>query len=181
MTGSNKNLSCGRNSKIRILLILLGFILSSLAYAGVQFDGKHYEWPRLALPRDAKYSTTITRTIKTPHLKIAIPYIDGAVKVLFIVPRFSVRPSIELCQRFDIKERHALVYRTKKLTGLEPKHIFYMPGVEADTVRKSINDGLAWNPEVIIVYGRNSRALYQKTNSKILQPLWKRRVLSSSR
>ena len=112
------------------VLAIVGFAgLASVhaANPGMSFDGKHFEWPRLATPRDAYYSNNITRQIETPHLKAAVPYARGRIKVLFIVPRSSVRPIVELCQRFDVKERYALIYSGGRLGHPPPRFHLLRP------------------------------------------------------
>ena len=98
---------------------LLMVLVACCALAqGVDFDGKTYPRRGWDDPLEAEYITTVTRQVQTPHLPTAVPYSQGATRVLFICPRFSARPTVELCQRFDIEERHALVPRSRSLAEI---------------------------------------------------------------
>ena len=136
-----------------LLSVTFGFlsIVNILPVHGAtQFDGKHFPWPRLATPGDVMHFNRPTREVETPHLKAAVPYTDGRTRVLFITARPHVRPLIEVCQRFDIDERYALIFDNRKLdnTG-DQSRVIYAPGAEKEPVLKALAAGLAWKPDVI--------------------------------
>ncbi|GAG37721.1 unnamed protein product, partial [marine sediment metagenome] len=101
-----------------------------------------------------------TREIETPHLKAAVPYAGGRIKVFFIATRFAVRPAIEVCQRFDVDERYALLYSPKRIDnpgdpdGISGQEaLCYAPGVEKELVLAALAAGLEWKPDVICLHG----------------------------
>ncbi len=134
------------------LLVIVGSSAFAGVQQGVQFDGKFYSWPGFDDPLEASYITTITCDITTPHIPTALPYHLGRTRVLFICPRYSARPTVELCQRFDIEEKHSLVARRRDLTHLPREDFFGSPGDKLEEVRETLLDGLAWKPDVIVIY-----------------------------
>jgi hypothetical protein len=135
-----------------VIVILSGFIPCCVFAQSVDFDGKSYPRRGWDDPREAEYITTVTREVKTPHLPTAIPYSQGPTRVLFICPRYSARPTVELCQRFDIQERHALVSKRRELTGLSRAYMYGLPGDTAEEVQQALRHGLSSKPEVVVLY-----------------------------
>ena len=157
--------------------ILISAILGSVAlagslpvYGGTQFDGKHFPWPRFATPGDVHHINTPTREIETPHLKAAMPYAGGRIKVLFIMPRPGVRPAIEVCQRFDVDERYALIYSGSKLDNTDNRDfVTYAPGLEKELVLAALTAGLEWKPDVICLHAMSWGTLPANVREEILK------------
>ena len=135
---------------------------------GVQFDGNFYSYPGFDDPREVEYMTTITREVTTPHLPTAVPYSLGPTRVLFICPRFAARPTVELCQRFSIQERHALVARERALSRPGRENMFGSPGDSAEEVQESLRQGLSSKPEVVVVYDFAWRLLPEELRRQVV-------------
>ena len=149
---------------------LLTLVVTSMAFGQVQFDGKTFLWPAYMTPRDAYFGNNITREVETPHLTAAVPYAGGKVKVFFISPRRLVRPTIELCQRFDIEERYALTDSRNAFGDTRPLHNTYRrAGAQRQFVLKDIANALAWEPDVIFLHQIDLSILPLDVQQEILE------------
>jgi hypothetical protein len=147
--------------------------------AGEQFDGKFYSCPGFDDPREAEHMTTVTRLVVTPHVRTALPYNQGPTRVLFICPRFAARPTIELCQRFDIREQHSLVARSRDLTHLPRSDFFGSPGDSLEEVMATLQQGLSSGPEVVVVYSFAWHQLPESIWQQLAGPVQKARPAPS--
>ena len=108
----------------------------------------------------------VTTDVEMPHTRAwGLPLLGGAIRTLFVAPRFAMRDVSELAQRLELEYETCALGDSHQLGGALPVNF----PLKEDIVKRSLNEKLAGKYDVLVLGNVDLSILPEETLAAMMQ------------